>query len=146
MYEDGTIASVGNKVSQHIQTSTGLLDLNGKNWFDFICPDEVEEVRKKYQELIDNRILGKEIVYDIQGTLSRVRVKWLSSYVNHEYNLIMSIGIPLVTEEEEDEYEKLRKYYTDMINRDRDIINTSKEDTKKYADRMESLKNEKIIQ
>ena len=136
MGEDGKIASIGNRVSKHINHPENFVELNGKNWFDFVVPIDRERVQGEYNEIILNKDLCKETIYGISGeTSGAIQIKWIISYVNHEYNLVLSIGIPV--SKDETEFERIRNYYSEIIAKDRTNIQSIKDESQKLYNKVE---------
>ncbi len=109
-----------------------------KNWLDHIPDYEKENVRRVLNHIIDKQEKYLEFLNDI--TLTRkgdtiVSVKWFNSYINHTTNLIFSIGIPITQSPSHlDDIDSLRAYYKDIILKDREMIKSLKEVTKKYTE------------
>ena len=134
MYEDGKIASVGNRVSSHINYPENVVELNGKNWYDFVIPTDVERVKKEYSDIVNNKELCKETTYGISGPISDIiKIKWIISYVNHMYNFILSIGVPI--SKDETEFDRIRNYYSEIVMKDRDKIELAKQVDKINTDK-----------
>lgn len=133
--KDGIINSISDRVSQHIVNRTDeYVGVTGKCWYDFINEEYKEKVIQVYKEVSEDTSICRELQYPIGLNEITTVVKWIISYVNHEYNLILSIGIPVAIDESEKEFDSIRKQYFDLVNKDRKAIEELKESVSKRAE------------
>jgi hypothetical protein len=122
--ETGIIKSVSNRLSKHVTSKMDeYKDINGKCWYDFIDEKYKNTVIEAYNEVINDTSMCKGIEYPIGLDKDAKNIKWILSFVNHDYNLVISIGMPIIEKKDEVEFEGIRLKYLDMINKDREKIN-----------------------
>ena len=112
------------------KASTGYADQARKKDIDFekIILSEKKTIlgNKAYEEFTNN-------IYN-EGTKKSITVRWFNTLINHEFNCVFSIGLPLTKEPTIDEdIDSLRAYFRDILEQDKTVINAMKEITMKYS-------------
>jgi len=110
-----------------------------KNWLDYIPDYEKDNVKRIMYHIREKQEKYLEFLNDIiclnKENNEIISVKWFNSYINHTSNLIFSIGVPITKDPAFlNDIDSLRAYYRDVIVRDREMIKSLKEVTKKYTD------------
>lgn len=104
-------------------------DIIGKCWLDFIIDEEKEMIKiihaaiaydtdnweKKYRE-IQSRVITKD------G--KNLHAYWFNSHINTDYNWCFSFGIKKI---EPDQKEHMRDFYSQIIQKDRIMINSMRD-------------------
>jgi hypothetical protein len=119
-------------------------DLIKKDWREFLRSPDHELIHHVYNEIIDGNQSYKEFTNDIIDLEKKtITVKWFNTLINHDFNCIFSVGVPLTKDPSIDEdIDSLRAYFRDILEQDRTIINAMKEVTMKYSEKILGPKKE----
>lgn len=121
--KNGIIVSVSNRISERISILLNQIEsLNGKCWYDYIDESVREDVIEQYKYISEHTSVCSEITYSV-GLINHFQpVKWIVSFVNHEYNFMLSIGMPVSSITDEIEFENIRNNYLEILSKDREKI------------------------
>lgn len=119
-------------------------DLIKKDWREFLRSPDHELIHHVYNEIIDGNQSYKEFTNDIIDLEKKtITVKWFNTLINHDFDCIFSVGVPLTKDPSIDEdIDSLRAYFRDILEQDRTIINAMKEVTMKYSEKILGPKKE----
>jgi hypothetical protein len=98
-------------------------------WEDFVPSDTKQLISQSHNKLAFSRGMKlTEVINEIQ-TLDkqRILVKWFNIPINSEYNMTLSFGLPRSNKPVELTGESIRSYYTDILERDKTMIEAMKE-------------------
>jgi len=98
----------------------------GKCWLDFIKPENHDNIYVVHHSLINDSEEESEKYREVVGDIIKPNgqvctIKWFNFPINHQYNLIFSIGIPKEMPSEITE-ESVRSYYNDILQKDKTMI------------------------
>jgi hypothetical protein len=113
-------------------------ELAGQDWRQFLRAPDHELIHHVANEIIKGNQNYKEFTNDIIDINKKtLTVKWFNTLINHEFNCVFSIGLPLTKEPTIDEdIDSLRSYFRDILEQDRTVINAMKEVTMKYSEKI----------
>ena len=125
-------------INYHLSKTLGYdnpSDLVKKDWKDFLRISDHELVQHVCNEIIKGNQSYKEFTNDIIDINKKsITVKWFNTYINHDFNCVFAIGLPLTKEPSIDEdIDSLRAYFRDILEQDKTVINAMKEITMKYS-------------
>lgn len=113
-------------------------DLISKDWRQFLRKPDYELIHHISNEIMNGNLNYKEFTNDILDKDGKsITVKWFNTLINHEFNCIFSVGVPLTKEPTLDEdIDSLRAYFRDILEQDRTVIQAMKEVTMKYSEKI----------
>jgi PAS domain S-box-containing protein len=128
-------------INYHLSKILGYEDsseLIGRDWRDFLRKPDHELIEHVYSEIIQGNQNYKEFTNDIIDiNKKQLTVKWFNTLINHDFNCVFSVGLPLTKEPTLDEdIDSLRAYFRDILEKDRTVINAMKEVTMKYSEKI----------
>jgi len=128
-------------INYHLSKTLGFdspTELTGQDWRQFLRKPDYELIHHVANEIIKGNQNYKEFTNDIIDINKKtLTVKWFNTLINHEFNCVFSIGLPLTKEPTIDEdIDSLRSYFRDILEQDRTVINAMKEVTMKYSEKI----------
>ena len=128
-------------INYHLSKTLGFdspTELAGQDWRQFLRKPDYDLIHHVANEIIKGNQNYKEFTNDIIDINKKtLTVKWFNTLINHEFNCVFSIGLPLTKEPTIDEdIDSLRSYFRDILEQDRTVINAMKEVTMKYSEKI----------
>jgi hypothetical protein len=129
-------------INYHLSKTLGYEypnELVGQNWRQFLRKPDHELIHHVCNEIINGNQNYKEFTNDIVDNINKktLTVKWFNTLVNHEFNCVFSVGLPLTKEPSiDDDIDSLRSYFRDILEQDKTVINAMKEVTMKYSEKI----------
>jgi len=107
----------------------------GDNWTKFLKIEDYDLIKHISSEIIDGNGSYKEFSNDIiDKDKNLITVKWFNVLINHGFNCVFSIGIPLTKEPTiNEDIDSIRAYFKDILEKDKTIIKAMKEVTMKRS-------------
>jgi hypothetical protein len=111
--------------------------LIGKSWLDFVVENDRPLLEYARKSLFGEVKFYFEECYNIICKDSSLKkVKWIMSYINSDFNSIISIGIPFIIEKRNNIRELSRTHYENIVLADRIKIKVAKELALKNSERI----------
>ncbi len=120
--------------------------LIGKSWLDFVVENDKSLLEYARKSLFGEIKFYFEECYNIICKDSSIKkIKWIMSYINSDFNSVISIGIPFIVEKRNDIRELSRTHYENIVLADRIKIEVAKELTLKTSERIISRRIASVI-
>jgi hypothetical protein len=142
-------------INYHLSKALGYeypSELIKQDWKNFLRSPDHDLIQHVNDEIIKGNQNYKEFTNEIiTSDKKTLTVKWFNTLINHGFNCVFSIGLPLTKEPTLDEdIDSLRAYFRDILEQDRTVITAMKEVTMKYSEKIfneevQRIKNKKGI-
>lgn len=128
-------------INYHLSKALGYeypSELIKQDWKNFLRSPDHDLIQHVNDEIIKGNQNYKEFTNEIiTSDKKTLTVKWFNTLINHDFNCVFSIGLPLTKEPTLDEdIDSLRAYFRDILEQDRTVINAMKEVTMKYSEKI----------
>jgi len=125
-------------INYHLSKILGYGDqsaLINEDWVKFLKPTEIDVIKYVHEQITNNNKDYNEFTNDIiDSDKNIITVKWFNTLINHNYNWVFSIGVPLTKEPTlNEDIDSIRSYFRDILEQDKTTINAMREVAKKNS-------------
>lgn len=141
-------------INNHLTKTLGYdcqNDLINLNWSKFLKSTDNDIVKYVVQQVLSKNEDYNEFTNDIIDiNKNTITVKWFNALINHNYQWIFSIGIPLTIQQPslDEDIQSIRSYFKEILEQDKTVINAmrqvAKEFTNKLSQGLRKDKNEPV--
>ena len=117
-----------------IATQLGYTSSNsliGENWNKHVIEEQIPVINLFHENILNKINMAQEFTYEIVDKDKNIQtIKWFSSLINGNSNLIFNVGIPIKKDIGiDDSIDTIRKYFQSSIDKDKLFIQTIKNKT-----------------